>query len=259
MINPESRLGKALAEGRVAKGIEHFAGNRAMVEIAANLGFDFNMIDMHLSAFNMETIEDLVTTSLHCGITTLVRVPELHANTINRVLNMGTNGVIVPDCDSGEMAKEVVDAIKYQPEGKRMACPMIRASKFGMTPWNEYYEESKKNIISCVIVESEKGVNNLEEIAATPGLDMIWLGAWDLSLSLGIPGANFTHPTMKHWLEKAGEVCRKYKLALYTTTAMNTDPDYMKLVCDNANMICMSSDMGIFSKGCQRVLDGKGF
>jgi 4-hydroxy-2-oxoheptanedioate aldolase len=258
MINPETRLGKALANNGIAKGIEHFAGNRAMVEVAANVGFDFNMIDMHLSSFDFETINELVSTSLHCGITTFVRVPELHPITINRILNMGTNGIIVPDVDSGEMAKQVVDAVKYQPEGKRMACPMIKAAKYGLTPWKEYFEASKKNIISCVIVESEKGVNNIEEIAATPGLDVIWLGAWDLSMSLGIPGANFTHPTMKHWLQKAGEVCRKNNLVLYTTTAVNTDPEYMKLVTSEANMVCMFTDIGIFSQGCKRVLEGKG-
>jgi 4-hydroxy-2-oxoheptanedioate aldolase len=258
MINPKSRLGKTLKNGGIAKGIEHFAGNIAMVEVAAKVGFDFNMIDQQLASFNLETVESMVATSKYCGITTFVRVQELNPNSINRILNMGVDGIIVPDVDSSEMTRQVVEAIKYQPEGKRMACPMIRAADYGLIPWKEYFEGAGQSIMSCVIVESEKGVNNIEEIAATPGLDIIWLGAWDLSLSLGIPGANFTHPTMEHWLHKAGEVCRKNNLALYTTTAVNTDPNYFKLVSSEANMICMFSDIGIFSKGCKRVIEGLG-
>lgn len=258
MLDKTTRLGKRIANGEIAKGIEHFAGNRAMVEVAADLGFDFNMIDLQLSAYDLETVENMVATSRHAGITTMVRVPELQSSVITRVLNMGVNGIIVPDVDSGEMAREVVNAVKFQPEGKRMACPMIRAAKYGLTPWKEYVDQAAREIMSCVIVESEKGVNNIEEIAATPGLDIMWLGAWDLSLSLGIQGANYTHPTMRHWLEKAGEVCRKNNIALYTTTAVNTDPDYFKLVSSHANMICMFSDIGIFAKGCKRVLEGHG-
>jgi 2-keto-3-deoxy-L-rhamnonate aldolase RhmA len=258
MLDKTTRLGKRIANGEIAKGIEHFAGNRAMVEVAAELGFDFNMIDLQLSAYDLETVEMMVATSRYAGITTLVRVPELQSSTITRVLNMGVNGIIVPDVDSGEMARDVVNAVKFQPEGKRMACPMIRAAKYGLTPWKEYVDQAAKEIMSCVIVESEKGVNNIEEIAATSGLDIMWLGAWDLSLSLGIQGANYTHPTMRHWLEKAGEVCKKNNVVLYTTTAVNTDPEYFKLVTSHANMICMFSDIGIFAKGCKRVLEGQG-
>ena len=258
MIDKTTKLGKRIANGEIAKGIEHFAGNRAMVEVAAEVGFDFNMIDTQLSAFDLETVEMMVATSKYAGITTLVRVPELQSSYITRILNMGVNGIIVPDVDSGAMAQEVVNAVKFQPAGKRMACPMIRAAKYGLTPWKDYVDQASKEIMSCVIVESEKGVNNLAEIAATPGLDILWLGAWDLSLSLGIQGANYTHPVMRGWLEKAGEECRKNNVLLYTTTAVNTDPEYFKIVTSQANMVCMFSDIGIFAKGCKRVLDGSG-
>jgi 2-keto-3-deoxy-L-rhamnonate aldolase RhmA len=258
MINPESRLGKVLGNGGIAKGIEHFESNLAMVEIAAKVGFDFNMIDLQLPSFDLETVERLIAVSGYCGITSIVRVPELDVPLINRVLNMGVNGIAVPEVDSADTAKKLIGAIKYQPAGMRMACPMIRAADYGLTPWKEYSDSADKNLISCVLVESEKGVNHLEEIAAVPGLDILWLGASDLSLSLGIPGANYTHPILKYWLQKAGELARKYNLALFATTAVNTTPEYFNMVSSEANMICVYSDVGIFLKSCQRIISGIG-
>jgi 2-keto-3-deoxy-L-rhamnonate aldolase RhmA len=258
MINLESRIGKVLVNGGRAKGIEHFESNLAMVEIAAKAGFDFNMIDLQLPSFDLETMEFLIAASQNCGITSIVRVPEMDIPLINRVLNMGVNGIAVPEVDSADMAKRVVEAIKYQPAGKRMACPMIRAADYGLTPWKEYSESSDNNLMSCVLVENERGVNHLEEIAAVPGLDILWLGASDLSLSLGIPGANYTHPVLKYWLQKAGEMARKYNLALFATTAVNTTPEYFNMVSSEANMICVYSDMGIFLKSCQRIISGIG-
>ena len=192
------------------------------------------------------------------GITSLVRVREYNPYLINLALNTGADGVVVPDVARPERAAEVVAAVKYPPVGKRLACPSIRAAKYGLIPWSEYQKYAQENIMSCVIVESEEGVGNLAEIAAVPGLDILWLGAWDLSISLGIPGANFTNPVMRKWLKKAGEECRKNKVALYTTTAVNTSAEYFNMVAEDANMICVFTDVGLFSRACKRVLEGQG-
>jgi 4-hydroxy-2-oxoheptanedioate aldolase len=255
----ENRLKKALKEGRVAKGVEHFVGNKALVEVAANLGFDFNMIDMHQSPLTFQELDILVSASNAGGITSLVRVAEFNPSSINLALNVGADGVIVPDVGTAERAREVVQAVKYPPVGSRLGCPSVRAAKYGLIPWKEYEEYARENIMSCVIVESREGMKNIAEIAAVPGLDILWLGAWDLAISLGVPGANFTNPVMMDCLKKAADVCKKNKVALYTTTAVTTSSDYFDLLVDaGVNMVCVFTDVGLFSRACQRVLENKG-
>jgi 4-hydroxy-2-oxoheptanedioate aldolase len=254
-----NRLKKAFNEGRVAKGIEHFVGNKAMVEVAADMGFDFNLIDMHQSPLTFQELDILVSASNAGGITSLVRVLEYNPSLINLALNVGADGIIVPDVSTAERAREVVQAVKYPPVGGRLGCPSIRAAKYGLIPWKEYEEYARENIMSCVIVESREGMDNIADIASVPGIDIIWLGAWDLSFSLGIPCANFTNPTMMDCLKKAAEECRKNNVILFTTTAVTTSSDYFNLLVDaGVNMVCIFTDIGLFSRACRRVLDNKG-
>ena len=257
MIHPESKLAKTLASGAVAKGIEFFAGNVTMVEVADKVGFDFCMIDQHLSAFSLETIERMIEAARSYGMLPFVRVMNSEPYNINRILNMGVQGIIVPDVDTPEMAKDVVASLTFQPVGKRMACPMIRAIDYGLKPWKEYADTEAKYIASAVLIESELAVKNIDAIAATPGLDVILLGITDLALNLGIPGANFTHPVMKECLRKTGEACRKNNLVMFTTTGANADPEYLDMLSRESKMLCLSSDMTLFGKACKRLINYK--
>ena len=251
----KGRLRESLEKGRVAYGMGIFSGSQAIVETAGFTGFDFLYLDTHIAPLSLENIQPLVAASYASGITPLIRVTQNDPNMINRALNLGCEGVVVPHVNNRSDAKIAVNAAKYAPQGNRGCCPNTRATHFCSIPWEEYSKKANELTWVIPIVESKEGIENFEDIISVNGIDMVIIGSWDLSVSLGIPGKDFTHPVMREALEKMLKTCKKHGVVSWTTTVLSMSRDYTEMLKEmGLNMISYNTDLGIFHLACLRLL-----
>src|ERR671931_887017 len=181
----------------------------AVTELAALAGFDFVLIETEHAALSLETMEDHLRAARAHGIGTLVRVPSDEPKGILRVLDAGAEGVLVPHVGSAEAARGAVEAVRYPPAGHRGMYAGSRAADYGahgLGGAREVTDRLNRDTVLAVMVEDASGVDELEEIAAVPGLDMIHIGPSDLSASLGRIGAR-EQPEIAAAVERLRAAC----------------------------------------------------
>ncbi|WP_329013194.1 HpcH/HpaI aldolase family protein [Streptomyces sp. NBC_00690] len=159
------------------------------VEIMAHAGFDFVVIDLEHAPLTLETAYRLVNSAAALGMTPLVRVPDHTPSTIQRVLDAGAGGVLVPRVDTVEQALAVSRATRFPPQGSRGAGGTSRAGRWGLRPGAEYLAEGNDSVLCIPQLESEEAISAAPEILALPEVDAVFVGAVDLALSMGLPAA----------------------------------------------------------------------
>ncbi|HFB98634.1 MAG TPA: hypothetical protein ENJ62_05795 [Bryobacterales bacterium] len=184
-----NRLQEALAEGRAPVGhmISEFA-TRGIAKIVEAAGADFVILDMEHTGHGMNTIADLLAWFKAGPVAPLVRVPQPHYHFLARVMDAGALGVMVPNVESAEQAKGIVDAVKYAPLGNRGVGLGTAHTDYVMPDPTEYFEEANRRTTVICQIESVRGLENVEAIAAVEGVDIVWVGHYDLTMSMGIPG-----------------------------------------------------------------------
>lgn len=206
-----NKLKKALKNNELTLGTWVTLGHNSIIEVMASGGFDWITIDMEHSVIELEKTQELISTIHANGMEALVRVGENNPNLIKRIMDAGSDGVIVSMVNSREDAKKAVNAVKYPPIGKR-GVGLARAQNYGIG-----FEEYKKwlNESSVVIVQIEHidAVTNIEEIISTPGVDGMIIGPYDLSGSLNVPG-DFENELVKEALNKVESVCKEKNFPL---------------------------------------------
>ncbi|KJS85306.1 MAG: 4-hydroxy-2-oxovalerate aldolase [Peptococcaceae bacterium BICA1-8] len=166
-----------------------------IVEVLALAGFDFIFIDNEHGPLNIETTANLIRAAEARACTPIVRVPENDPIIILKTLDIGAFGIHVPQINSREDATEMVKAAKYYPLGER-GTAFPRSSGYGLYARDKNIKETNSETLLIPHIENIKGVENLKEILATTGLDIVFIGPYDLSQSLGIPG-QLTHPLLE--------------------------------------------------------------
>ena len=156
-------------------------------EIMSAAGFDWLCIDMEHSSIELRDILPLIISIENNGMVPLVRVGENNGNLIKRVMDAGAYGVIVPNVNSAAEAIAAVNAVKYPPVGTR-GVGLYRAQGYGKT-FNEYLEWLEKESIVIIQIEHIDAVKKIDDIFSIPGVDGFIIGPYDLSGSLGKPGA----------------------------------------------------------------------
>ncbi|WP_051570869.1 HpcH/HpaI aldolase family protein [Cryptosporangium arvum] len=156
-----------------------------VVELVALAGFDFVVIDLEHSPVDLETAYRLIGTALHTGVAPIVRVPGRDPGLIQRVLDSGAEGIMVPHVDTPEQAREVATAVRFPPLGTRGVGSTSRAGQWGALPRAEYLRYGQEEVVVIAQIESAEGVRNAGAIAATDGIDALLVGAADLSVSEG--------------------------------------------------------------------------
>lgn len=204
----KNTLKKSLYEGKPCFGTFICTNSTDIVEIFGLVGFDFVIIDTEHGYMSPETSRGLIRAAEVTEMTPIIRVTDNSETSILRSLDIGAHGVQVPHCNSKQDAKDTVQFAKYYPEGMR-GIATARASNYGLVPLTEYLENENKETLIIVHCENIEGLQNIEEIAATPGIDVIFLGPFDMSQSMGIPGET-DHPKIQEAAEKLLKTCQKY-------------------------------------------------
>ena len=182
----ENRVKRVMREGGLAlAGYVTFADPN-LIEIIGLAGLDAAFIDMEHTGYDFRLVGEMIRASDLAGVTSVVRVPENNAKLILRVLDMGAQGIYIPHVDGVEGARQAVDAVRYPPMGHRGAAGGSRAAGFGSVPWQEHVQRSNDEVLLAVMVEDQKAIDELDEIAALPGLDLVSVGPTDLSGTLGV-------------------------------------------------------------------------
>ncbi len=157
------------------------------VETIGWLGFDFVIIDCEHGPTDYETAEHMIRAAELSDITPVVRIGLNKQQHLQRYLDAGAMGVLIPLINSGEEAQRVVDSVKYPPIGKRGAYGG-RSAMYGLMDFAEYIHEANKETLVCIQIETPQGIDNQDDIIATENVDLIFFGPGDLSVNFGMPG-----------------------------------------------------------------------
>ena len=156
-------------------------------------GLDFAFFDMEHSGFSFETLKSAIRYFEAAGVPLIVRVPAQENDMLARACDMGAEGLIAPMISTPEQAKAMVDSVKYFPAGKRGVGLQMAHDNYRGAPVAEALAAANERTAVICLIETAEGAENVDAIAAVPGVDGLWVGHFDLSVSLGIPG-DFAHP-----------------------------------------------------------------
>jgi len=202
-------LKKALQQNKVTYGCWVTLAHPLIPEILSRAGFDWLTIDMEHSSIELKDVLSLVISIEANGMVPLVRVGENNANLIKRVMDAGAYGVIVPNICSAQEAQQAVSAVKYPPLGTR-GVGLYRAQRYGAR-FEEYKKWLEKESIVIIQIEHINAVNNIDEIFSIKGIDAFMIGPYDLSGSMGKPGA-LHDKDVEAAVKKVMRAAQKYKI-----------------------------------------------
>ena len=157
-----------------------------VVEIAGYAGWDFAVVDCEHGPIALSALPEFARAGDAAGIPVVVRVPENNAAAIQHALDSGAAGVLTPQVGSFAQAETAVRAARHYPEGRRGVNPFVRAAGYSSRAASLFADG--RGTLCCVQIESMEAVGDVDRIAALPGLDLMFIGPYDLSQSLGIPG-----------------------------------------------------------------------
>src|SRR5687768_11517791 len=173
-MRTHNRIRQRLAEGRTVSGIIVFTGSPMVVELSAAAGLDFVILDMEHSALDLDRCAHLIRAADASGITPFVRVPEVDAALIKKLLNLGAAGIAVPHANL-ENCNAALKAVKYAPEGERGACPIVRAASYSPRDWNDYAAQANNAVMVIPLLEDKATIESIDALAAMPGLDVFFV------------------------------------------------------------------------------------
>jgi 2-keto-3-deoxy-L-rhamnonate aldolase RhmA len=185
-------------------------GALEFLEIGAIHGADYVLLDMEHAPNTITDAQAVLRTADAHDLPVLVRLPHLEPHLAGSVLDAGAIGYIVPHVQTASAAAEAVAFAKYSPDGTRSMCPYTRGSRYvGFEGWDEFWPAQNASTVVGVIVEDALGLENLEEICAVDGVDLVWLGYGDLAQSLGL-GGDVQHELIVQARQRGLELCQQY-------------------------------------------------
>lgn len=199
-------LKQRLQRGETLHGCWLNLGSSLTAEVVGLAGFDWVLIDLEHGAGSESHVLAQLQALESTPTAVLVRVESGDGPRIGRVLDLGAEGVMVPKVSTAAEAEKVVRGLHYPPFGNRGVAKMVRATAFGKD-FNAYYDQSRATILGVVQIETEEALHHLDEIAATEGADVLFIGPADLSMELGIFG-QFDHPRFKEALKAITDAAR---------------------------------------------------
>jgi 2-dehydro-3-deoxyglucarate aldolase/4-hydroxy-2-oxoheptanedioate aldolase len=211
-------------------------------------GLDFVIYDMEHGRCDIAMLEQMIASCRGSRIVPMARVPDLNFAPLSRVLDLGARGVMVPRVETREQTEEIVRALKYAPQGKRGVALGVAHDLYRMAG-AEFFAKANEEVVVIIQVETVKAFENLEAIVSVPGVDVVWIGHYDLTVSMGIP-AQFDHPDLMQAMDDLVAACRRYKVA---PGFLPPTPEQAALWMGKGfRMLSLGSDIGVFLDGMKR-------
>ena len=244
----DNRVKQTLAAGGVSVGTMNIEfATTGIGRMMAEAGAEFCVFDMEHSGWSMETIRQVIATSRCADLVPFVRVPTTQYHLISRALDVGAMGIVIPLVGSAEQARLAVECAMYPRGQTRLRFAVSRRLPGG--DLTAKMRHTNDNVCVIAQIETEEGLNNVEAIAATPGIDALWIGQFDLTTSLGIPG-QFDHPKFLDATKRVIAACYKHNIA---ATLAVMDPDQLAAGPENGfRLLVYAADLWIYQQALRR-------
>ena len=219
--------------------------------ILKNAGCEFIIFDMEHGGLSLERFKTLSIISNTNKIAPFIRIPEIKYNYVARALDLGASGVMVPMVNTPEDAIKIVHSSKYPPQGKRGAgFGFAHDNYINQSPLS-YIEKANNSLINIIQIETKQGLENVKEIASVDGVDCLWVGHFDLTNFLGIPG-DFSSTIYLNAINEIVFAANTYKKSLGIMVNNKQELEtYYKL---GFNMIAVGTEMNILSRSISQIL-----
>ena len=220
------------------------------VEIMAYAGFDFVVIDLEHTTLDLGAASTHIAMARALGMDPLVRVPDHGLSVIQRVLDAGAAGVVVPHVDTVEQARAVVRATCFPPRGDRGSGGTSRAGRWGLLPRADYLEYGNEQALCVVQLESEVAIGNAREILALDGIGAAFVGTADLSMSMGVAaGSNEVDRLVTSALAAAAAA------DVPIGTASTTSDQARAALARGYDYVVVSNDTSILASGGRAIVN----
>ena len=178
-------------------------------KIMAASDYDWLFIDMEHNSMDVDTASQISVAAQDAGICPVVRVPDFAHHHATRVLDCGAMGIVFPHVDDADTARKLVSYCLYPPKGHRSMTGSLPQLNFEKLPIPEVAKIINESMLVVIMLESPKAIDNVEEIASIPGVDVILIGTNDLCMEMGIPG-DYSNSKIKEAYSKVISACKKY-------------------------------------------------
>ena len=246
----ENPVKKALKAGKVVVGATVTAANPDIAATLAGVGFDFLWIEMEHSPLTLESVRSMILATRGLKAMPFTRVPVNELWTAKRALDIGSLGVIFPFTSTRELAEQAVKACKYPPQGLRGYGAAMASSRWGMSG-SDYAKFANENVLVVVIIEQKLAIDNIEQIASVPGVDVLFIGVNDLSYSLGV-GGKTNDPIVEEAVNKVLAAGKKYNIPVGYPAGNPVEIN--KRIAQGFRFFQASSDLGLMAAGARDVL-----
>lgn len=245
-------LKQRLQSGETVIGPFAIVPNMSMVEALGRGGMDFLIIDTEHGPIDIQTAQDMCIAADNIGVAPIVRVGENHESMILRALDIGSAGVQIPQINTVEDARHAVKASKYDPQGERGLSIFTRAGDYFETEGEGFIEKQNADTVVVVHIEGKRGLENLEEIMTVDGIDVLFLGPYDISQSLGKPG-EVRSPQVEEALREATVKARAQGRAV---GSFAKDVEMGRWLLDlGVQYLSISVDATIYMQACRSIVD----
>ncbi len=244
----ENSVKRAWREGEVTYGAWLSIPSAFSAEVMAHLGFDWLCIDMQHGVIDYQTAVTMLQAISTTETIPFARVPWNEPGIIGKILDAGAYGVIIPMVNSREDAEAAVGACRYVPDGSRSFGP-VRAAYYGGP---DYVEHANQEIACIPMVETKTALAHLDEILDVPGIDAVYVGPSDLSLTLGLPPRmDHDDPSFQEARLAIARACRERGITAGIHASAALAPKHQEA---GYRMITISSDIGSLAGAAARDL-----
>ncbi len=219
------------------------------LELLAIAGFDFVVIDAEHAPLTLETIYRLIGQAQGLGLSALVRIPDQATNDIQRLLDSGADGLLVPRVRNADEAAHVVGRMMFSPAGQRGLGITSRAGRWGLSSLDEYVKHGNERLLRCVQLEDRQVLEDPGSVLDVPGVNAAFLGMGDLSLTTGLPP---THPDLQALTDGLLKACAQRGIPC---GAAAQDPAAaLRAAARGFRFVMVSNDATLFGKAAASIV-----
>lgn len=222
-----------------------------IAQVMQHAGAEYIIYDMEHTGVGLETVKTQVAHCRGIGVAPMVRVPRGEYHFLARALDIGCHGVMIPMVESAAQAQSIVEATRYPPRGRRGAAFGFAHDDYAPGDPKAKMKAADARTLAIAQIETERGLEHVEDIAAIEGIDVLWVGHFDLTNFLGIPG-QFDSPVYLNALKRIVAAGRKHKKGLGFMAADATWARQYKRL--GFNMLATGTDHGILMSGVRGIL-----
>jgi len=225
-----------------------------VAQIAAACGFDAVFVDLEHGPTSLESASLICVAALGAGVTPIARIASHHANDMARILDSGAQGLMVPHVETAAEAEAIVRYCRFPPIGHRSTASTGPGVGYRKMSAGDINRRLNEETLLIAMLETPNAIENADAIAAVPGIDMVHIGAIDVSSELGVPG-DLRDPRMKAAFEKVAQACRRHGKAMGVGGARGDAVLQKDLIALGVRYLTIGSDVSFLMAAARKDVD----